>query len=297
MDNTDPLVPPSASNMITERNTNLYIAQNKKRHNDTMSYLDKISQMTNPYGLESEVVTQGFDPQTPETFLLSDYYDNLAKEEASKSIFDQNQDLLGELYRKRNSARRDEDLRAALGETPKPLAKSDLKLDVRTGRKYDASPFAERVLQKGTEGLLGTQEFIDRTAKYYGYESKVPYGLNMATRISLGDLPPLSDDLDPKTGKYVGGKDTSGAVILNEDGYVLWSQKEGVVAKRVKQEVINYVGADTIEFVNRVKNLLNGVVQSETDFVELQEELGPNVDLELVMANIKDNKNSLEGLY
>lgn len=289
MGNTDPLIAPSASNLTTERNTRLYLAQKSKRNKDTNSYLDNLSNEYVPFEMKSD--------QVPETFLLSNYYDTLAKEEASKSIFDQDQDKLGELYRKRNNARQEEKLKIALGEMPKPLPKSNMKLDVRTGRKYDDSPFAERILQKSTEGLLGTQEFIDRTAKYYGYESKVPYGLNMATRISLGDLPPLSDDLDPETGKYVGGKPTSGFVVLNRDDYVMWSEKEGIVVDRVRNAMNELTGLPLGDYIFGVAETFNKTVQSQEDFDKLQEELGPEVDLAGIMLSIKNNKDSLEGLY
>ena len=305
MNNTDPLVAPSASNLSTERQTQLYLAQKEKRNKNTASYLDNLSQSYVPLEMKSD--------QEPETFLVSDYYNTLVNDllikqssidVTSSASADEYFDLdkqIGELYKKVNDARKEEELQRASGEIPKKV-RSDFKLDLKTGRKYDASFGGIKKLSRNVEGLLRTKSFVDREGKYYGrelgeYDASVPYGLDMPTRIKLGALPPLSDDLDPVTGKYVGGKPTSGVVILNDQDEVIWSQKEGLVEDTLKEYLVELVGEPTINLINQVANIFSVAAKRKEDFDKLQGMLGPEVDLELVMRNIEDRKTSLAGLY
>ena len=163
MNDTDPLAAPTATNMITERNTNLYIAQKGKRQKETLSYLDKLALMgaetTNPYGLDNEVVAQGLDSQVPETFSQLSYFESLIADEEAKGIFDKDIDLLSELYQKRNNARfskrlQDKPERGTFG--------ADFKYGLTTKRKYDNTTVGKynSTLTDRVDALLGTESFM-----------------------------------------------------------------------------------------------------------------------------------------
>lgn len=227
----------------------------------------------------------------------SSYYDKLIAKEEDKSVFNMDLDVLSNLYALRSDARRNETIDEELGLTVPPD---------RTGIKYgtDGIPYdslqSDKRRTQRINALLGSESFIKETAKYYGYNSKVPYGLSMQQRIELGDLPPLSDDLDPVTGKYIGGKDTSGATFLTDDGYVIWSQKEGLNLELAKETLLNTVfGEDTVKMVSDVATIIALAAQRKEDFAKLQAELGPNVNLSLVMENLDAQKQkvNLQGLY
>tara|TARA_R110000796_G_scaffold140276_3_gene256477 strand:+ start:759 stop:2072 length:1314 start_codon:yes stop_codon:yes gene_type:complete len=318
MNDTDPLAAPTATNMITERNTNLYIAQKGKRQKETLSYLDKLALMgaetTNPYGLDNEVVAQGLDPQVPETFSKLSYFESLIADEEAKGIFDKDINLLSELYQKRNNARfserfKDKPERGTFG--------ADFKYSTATGRKYDNtildrynSILTDRVETSPgfVDALLGTDSFMtypttDTWANDYGYLRSVdfPFGLDASTRVKVGDLPPLSNDLDPETGRYVGGKtktDSAGYVVktslpvfLNDEGFVVWSEKEGIVADRAKKLVadiaVKYMGQHTIDFLFELGKLFNNTVQSKEDYKKLEDEMEPEINLQQLFLQME----------
>jgi len=228
----------------------------------------------------------------------SSYYDKLIAKEEDKGVFDMDLDKIFDYIDKRKIARANETIDVELG-FGLPPDTSGIKYDERRGVLYDADQLSATTARK-VNALLGSESFIKETAKYYGYNSGVPYGLDMPQRIRLGDLPPLSDDLDPVTGKYIGGKETSGATFLTNDGYVIWSEKEGLNAELAKETLLNTLfGEDTVEMVRSVANLLALAAQRKEDYAKLQEQLGPNVDLGLVMENLDAQKQkvNLQGLY
>jgi hypothetical protein len=314
MNDTDPLEAPTATNMITERNTNLYIAQKGKRQKETLSYLDKLTLMgaetTNPYGLDNEVVPQGLDPQVPETFSQLSYFESLIADEEAKGIFDKDIDLLSELYQKRNNARFNKRFQ---DEPEKGTFGTDFKYSLATKRKYDNTTVGKynSILTDRVDALLGADSFMaypptNTWANDYGYgrSTKVPFGLDTSTRIKLGDLPPLSDDLDPITGKYVGGKttidsagyvvETSLPVFLDNEGYVVWSKKEGIVADRAKKLVadiaVDYLGQHNIDFLFTLGNLFNKTVHSKKDYEKLKDEMNPEINMDQLFNQMIVNR-------
>lgn len=321
MNGTDPLEAPTATNMITERNTNLYIAQKGKKQKETLSYLDKLTLMgaetTNPYGLDNEVVAQGLDPQVPETFSKLSYFESLIADEEAKGMFDKDIDLLGELYQKRNNARFSERFQK---KPERGTFKADFKYSTATGRKYDNtmldtynSILTDRVETSPgrVDALLGTDSFMtypttDTWANDYGYLRSVdfPFGLEPSDRVRLGAIPPLSDDLDPITGKYVGGKtkiDSAGYVVktslpvfLNDEGFVVWSEKEGIVADRAKKLIadiaVEFFGQHNVDFLFELGKLFNNIVNSKEDYKKLEDEMEPEINFDQLVLQMQVNR-------